>query len=69
MSRICTEKSSFFFEKISNLLKIGNFQISKNIDSHKSGIFGLQKTSILLKIGNFKNCVTLAIPEFKRTSV
>ena len=27
------------------------------------------KTCDLLKIGNFKNCVTLAIPEFKRTSV
>ena len=41
MSRICTEKSSFFSKKISNLLKIGNF----------------------------KKSVTLAIPEFKRTSV
>ena len=30
---------------------------------------GGPKTSILLKIGIFKKSVTLAIPEFKRTSV
>ena len=37
--------------------------------SQKSGIFGFQKTSIFLKIGNLKKTVTLAIPEFKQTSV
>ena len=45
-------------------LKIGT---PKNREFRKNLAFF--KTSILLKIGNFKKSVTLAIPEFKRTSV
>ena len=42
----------------------------KNIDFPKNREFSdFKKTSIFLKIGNFKNFVTLAIPEFKQTSV
>ena len=50
-------------------IKIIIFCREKHRFSLKSGIFGFQKTSIFLKIGNCKKSVTLAIPEFKRTSV
>ena len=55
MSRVFRKKKQIFVEKTANFLK--------------SGISGFRKTSIFLKIGNFKKIFTLAIPEFKQTSV
>ena len=58
-------KDSFYNQRCSYHIITWNHN---GIKFYRKIIMFCQKTSNLLKIGNFKNCVTLAIPEFNRTS-